>query len=481
MAQTTTQSLLVELPRTIFHFILDVNQSSNKLTLPCDLTQLRSKAVTDFPSTEISPMVLAEVDPEQKKILMDNLRVWSTVVMHLEERVPHIALRVRIAKAKGLPLDVRINSGWRRGADYTYGELIAYLITEYSARIRTLHVSSLKCSRGIGKLHITFVGKITDSEDGFSIQAPLLRKFQCIGGLGYDYVSKFSKDTQSSLRILNVLHDLHSSISLRPLLDCRDLCYLSYAHPTSGPGETSISFVAQGADQLQSVKILEYYYRDELIGPSLLPNPGNNDEGQPLRDSLCAPTRSFVLPSLRTLELKDIIIDKATIVCALAPPEGIQVTLPVFREVIFHKSAIIHPRLDHYDESEEDWDLPAPESATVYVVPNNRVELERYTALANLSARIGTEKCFMSNRRRRMMEGDPKGADVLAFVAINNPLAMSTYGRISGAKDDIFFLSAPNAEFASKLGLELDLSSIGLGLRTGRFGIIINDLNVSWP
>ncbi|KIJ56335.1 hypothetical protein M422DRAFT_239558 [Sphaerobolus stellatus SS14] len=80
----------------------------------------------------------------------------------------------------------------------------------------------------------------------------------------------------------------------------------------------------------------------------------------------------------------------------------------------------------------------------------------------------------------RAKEIKAKGIDVIAFVAANDPFVMSAWGRVVGAQEDIIFLSDPNAEFASKLGLSLDLSAHGFGLRTGRFAIVIDDLKVKY-
>ncbi|KIJ30445.1 hypothetical protein M422DRAFT_187187, partial [Sphaerobolus stellatus SS14] len=44
----------------------------------------------------------------------------------------------------------------------------------------------------------------------------------------------------------------------------------------------------------------------------------------------------------------------------------------------------------------------------------------------------------------------------------------------------ILFLSDPDVEFGSKLGPSLDLSALGLGLRDGRFAIVIGDLKVKY-
>ncbi|KAJ1305609.1 hypothetical protein OPQ81_000606 [Rhizoctonia solani] len=74
-----------------------------------------------------------------------------------------------------------------------------------------------------------------------------------------------------------------------------------------------------------------------------------------------------------------------------------------------------------------------------------------------------------------------KGIDVVAVVAANDPFVMSGWGRINGAKDDVVFLTDPYAEWSKKLGITADLTDfggLGLGYRTGRYALVLNDNKV---
>jgi len=81
---------------------------------------------------------------------------------------------------------------------------------------------------------------------------------------------------------------------------------------------------------------------------------------------------------------------------------------------------------------------------------------------------------------KRAKEIHDKGADVIAFIAANDAFVMSAWGRVVGAKDEIIFLSDANAAFGSQLGLSVDRSAQGMGLRTARFALIIDDLKVKY-
>ncbi|KAI0777426.1 Redoxin [Trametes elegans] len=75
-----------------------------------------------------------------------------------------------------------------------------------------------------------------------------------------------------------------------------------------------------------------------------------------------------------------------------------------------------------------------------------------------------------------------KGVDVVAVVSANDPFVLSGWARILGFGDKILALSDPDAKWASKLGLSVDLSGagIGLGTRTTRFALLLKDGKVEY-
>ncbi|OJA12724.1 hypothetical protein AZE42_02883 [Rhizopogon vesiculosus] len=73
-----------------------------------------------------------------------------------------------------------------------------------------------------------------------------------------------------------------------------------------------------------------------------------------------------------------------------------------------------------------------------------------------------------------------KGVDVIAVIAANDPFVMSGWGRAEGVADKIITLSDINAAWSGDLGLSVDLSSHGLGIRTARFAMIIDNLVVKY-
>ncbi|KAI0354080.1 Redoxin [Trametes cingulata] len=75
-----------------------------------------------------------------------------------------------------------------------------------------------------------------------------------------------------------------------------------------------------------------------------------------------------------------------------------------------------------------------------------------------------------------------KGIDVIAVVSANDPFVLSGWSRILGFGDKILALSDPDTQWTSKLGLTVDLSGLGIGLgkRTTRFALVLDDLKVKY-
>ncbi|KAB5588824.1 hypothetical protein CTheo_7734 [Ceratobasidium theobromae] len=79
---------------------------------------------------------------------------------------------------------------------------------------------------------------------------------------------------------------------------------------------------------------------------------------------------------------------------------------------------------------------------------------------------------------KRHDEFKAKGVDVVACIAANDPFVLSGWGRVENAEDKVLFLTDTNAEWSKELGLDVDLSGHGLGIRTSRYLLIIDDLVV---
>ncbi len=68
-----------------------------------------------------------------------------------------------------------------------------------------------------------------------------------------------------------------------------------------------------------------------------------------------------------------------------------------------------------------------------------------------------------------------KGVELIAVTAVNDAFVMKAWHEASGAGDKVMFLADGSAEFARAVGMELDLAARGLGIRSKRYAMILED------
>ena len=68
-----------------------------------------------------------------------------------------------------------------------------------------------------------------------------------------------------------------------------------------------------------------------------------------------------------------------------------------------------------------------------------------------------------------------KGVDTIACMAVNDVFVMGAWGRDQQAGEKVLMLADGNADYARALGLEVDSSAFGMGIRSQRFAIIVDD------
>ncbi len=69
-----------------------------------------------------------------------------------------------------------------------------------------------------------------------------------------------------------------------------------------------------------------------------------------------------------------------------------------------------------------------------------------------------------------------KAKDVAVIcVSVNDPFVMEAWGKSVNFHSDITFLADWNAEFTKAVGLTLDGSGVGLGLRSLRYSMLVKD------
>lgn len=68
-----------------------------------------------------------------------------------------------------------------------------------------------------------------------------------------------------------------------------------------------------------------------------------------------------------------------------------------------------------------------------------------------------------------------KGVDTIACMAVNDVFVMSAWGKDRKVGDKVVMLADGNGEYTRALGLEMDGSKFGLGMRGQRFAMVVDD------
>ncbi|MCG2633444.1 MAG: peroxiredoxin [Gammaproteobacteria bacterium] len=68
-----------------------------------------------------------------------------------------------------------------------------------------------------------------------------------------------------------------------------------------------------------------------------------------------------------------------------------------------------------------------------------------------------------------------KGVDLIACVSVNDVFVMAGWGKDQNTGDDVVMLADAGGDLAKAVGLEFDLSARGLGVRSMRYAMIIED------
>jgi peroxiredoxin len=68
-----------------------------------------------------------------------------------------------------------------------------------------------------------------------------------------------------------------------------------------------------------------------------------------------------------------------------------------------------------------------------------------------------------------------KGVDRIVCVAVNDPWAMAAWAESQGVGDRILMLADGSGEFTKAMGLELDATGFGLGMRSKRYAAVVED------
>src|SRR3954454_12790195 len=79
-----------------------------------------------------------------------------------------------------------------------------------------------------------------------------------------------------------------------------------------------------------------------------------------------------------------------------------------------------------------------------------------------------------------------KGIDAIACLSVNDAFVMGAWGDQQGAGENVMMLADGNGDFTRALGLEMDAMKFGMGKRSQRFSMVVDNaivkqLNVEEP
>lgn len=68
-----------------------------------------------------------------------------------------------------------------------------------------------------------------------------------------------------------------------------------------------------------------------------------------------------------------------------------------------------------------------------------------------------------------------KGVDAIACMAVNDAFVMKAWGKAQNTDGKVEMIADGNAEYTKALGLDMDASGYGMGIRGQRFSLVVND------
>ncbi len=79
-----------------------------------------------------------------------------------------------------------------------------------------------------------------------------------------------------------------------------------------------------------------------------------------------------------------------------------------------------------------------------------------------------------------------RGVDEIVCISVNDAFVMGAWGKSAGTGEDVTMLADGNGDFVKALGLTMDGSKFGMGLRGQRFSMLVKDgkvaaLNIEEP
>jgi peroxiredoxin len=87
----------------------------------------------------------------------------------------------------------------------------------------------------------------------------------------------------------------------------------------------------------------------------------------------------------------------------------------------------------------------------------------------------GCSKIHLPGFVQKADELTGKGVDTIACIAVNDAWVMDAWGQSQGVDNKIVMIGDGSAKFAEAMGLTADMTGAGLGVRSQRYAVVIDD------
>ena len=127
---------------------------------------------------------------------------------------------------------------------------------------------------------------------------------------------------------------------------------------------------------------------------------------------------------------------------------------------------------------------PVPNATLKQMTPDGIQDIELSTLMANRKIILFglpgayTPVCSTSHLPGYVAQAEAlkaEGTAEIACISVNDPFVMSAWGEQHGVDGKVLMLCDPEAVFTRSIGMELDLKHIGLGERSQRYSMVVED------
>lgn len=87
----------------------------------------------------------------------------------------------------------------------------------------------------------------------------------------------------------------------------------------------------------------------------------------------------------------------------------------------------------------------------------------------------GCSKQHLPSFVKQAAELSDKGVDRIVCLGVNDVFVMDAWGTVQGVGDRITMVADPDGSFTKAVGMDVDASGFGLGLRSKRYALVAED------